>query len=359
MGFNSLRKMFAAVTAMGLISAVSAVGAPGASSGSSLTRARSATTKAHGVSAPIRYSVDIQAIYDAAGNPNLVANFSPDGGLAKPRWSICSPPDVNACTPTNRRIELQPGPTPAGTVFQASATYKGKTYVARSGTWLGTVRATVRPRLDGRPRYHASVTPHGASWIGGWQADPHFRAHSGFESGGRGPNFDLLSVEACRTRSARKCVGLSAPRGYGFGKRPPIVGASFTGWYLFAFDQRFAHDTVFADSGSPAAPPVKTGATVARSAPLGPVIGPPAPSVSILHDAILRGGRVLVARIRCSVRRRVWLQVDDNQTGGVTSTTLTGSELVSIPRQQLRRGQLNVQICVDDGPPVLGKSQFR
>ena len=71
--------------------------------------------------------VGIQAVFDAAGNPELVANFSPDGGLAKARWSICSPPDVTRCTPTPHLVALRPGPVPAGTVFEASATYEGRT----------------------------------------------------------------------------------------------------------------------------------------------------------------------------------------------------------------------------------------
>ncbi len=149
---------------------------------------------------------------------------------------------------------------------------------------------------------------------------------------------------------------------YGFSKRPPVVGAWFTGWYLFAFDQRLAHDTAFAQPGyrTPAVvPAVKAGATVARSAPVGPVIGPRAPRVSILHDAILRDGRVLVARVRCSVRCHVWLQVDDNHTGGEARVPLTGSRFVGISRRQLRQGPLNVQIYVDTGPLVRGKSQLR
>jgi len=108
-----------------------------------------------------------------------------------------------------------------------------------------------------------------------------------------------------------------------------------------------------------AVPAVKASATVAHSAPLGPVIGPRAPKVSILHDAILRDGRVLVARVRCSVRCHVWLQADDNHTGSDARETLTGSGLVGIPRQQLRDGPLNIQIYVGAGPLVRGKSQLR
>lgn len=270
MRINASRKLLAAVTAVGLISAAGAVDAAGTSGGPSSERPRLATAEAQAASASSSYGVDIQAVYDPVGNPDLVANFSPDGGLAKPHWSICSPPDVNVCMPAKRGNEFQPGPIPAGTVFQATATYKGQTYVARSAPWLGTVRAIVVPRLDGHPRYGARVRPHGASWAGGWQTDPTFKSQSGPDSGGRGPNFDLVSVEACRTRTVRRCVNLSAPQGYGFSRRPPVVGAWFTGWYLFAFDQRLAKDTLFAQPayGRPAdVPPVQVSDTVARSAP--------------------------------------------------------------------------------------------
>jgi len=363
MRINASRKLFAAVTAVGLISAAVSVGAAEASGASGWTRGRVVTPKAHGASAWSSYGVDIQAVYDKAGNPSLVANFRPDGGLARPRWSICSPSDPDLCTPTNRATPfLDAGPTPAGTVFQATATYKGQTYGARSASWLGTVRATVAPWLGGHARYRTTVAPHGAGWTGGWETDSTVKPQAGSHSGGRGPNFDFLSVEACRTPEARHCVNLSAPRGYGFSQRPPVVGAWFTGWYLFAFDQRLAHDTSFAEPGygTPAAvPPVKVSGTVARSAPLGPVIGPPAPRVSIRHDAILRDGRVLVARIRCSVRCQVFLQVDDNHTGSAAHLTLAGSGLVGVPRKQLRPRLLNVQISLDAGPLMRGKTQLR
>jgi hypothetical protein len=357
------RKLLVVVGTVGLISAVAGVSAAEALGGRGSTRSRVTAGKAPVASTSTSYGVDIQAVYDRAGNPSLVANFSPDGGLAKPRWSICSPPDVNVCTPANSPSQfLEPGPTVAGVVFQATATYNGHAYLARSAPWHGTVRATVTTRLEGHPRYGASVTPHGASWTGGWETDPTFKPQDGNDSGGRGPDFDFLSVEACRTRAARQCVNLSTPMGYGFSKRPPVVGNWFTGWYLFALDQRFAHDSGFAEPGygtAAAVPPVKASATVARSAPLGPVIGPSAPKVSILREAILTAGRVLVARVRCPIRCGVSLEVDDNHTGSGAHLTLTGSVDVGVSRKELRRGPLRVQIYVDTGPLIRGKTQLR
>jgi hypothetical protein len=321
MKIGATRKLAASVTAAGLILAAGAI------------------------AAPIGNGVSIQALYDKAGNPEMGANFIPNGNLAKPSWSKCPPPNVNICTPASSSQFLRAGPTPAGTVFQASATYRGQTYIARTAPWQGTVQATSPPALEGRPRYQAAVRPEGASWAGGW-----------------GGEFDFLSIEACRTRSATHCVNLSAAEGEGFSSRPAIVGAWFTGWYLFAFDQRLAKDTAFAEPGYPTAagiPPIRAGATVARSAPAGPIIGPTPPKVRILRNASTAAGKVLVARIRCSVTCHVLLQVGDNRTGSSARVTLTGSALVGVPREQLKPGTLDVTLYVDSGPFINGKTRLR
>lgn len=337
------RKIIATMTAIGLIAAGAAIDA-GASGKRTSTIAHETPRTTRYVStpttygAPTRYGVEIQAIYDNAGNPVLNANFSPNGALATPSWSICGPADVNTCTPTtaNHEGELTAGPTPAGTVFQATATYNDHSYTARSATWQGTVRAITPPRLEGPARYNSAVTPLPATWAGGW-----------------GSEFDLVSVQACRTRDATHCVNLSPQKGYGFSDQPPIVGAWFTGWYLFAFDQRLARDTAFAEPAylsAAAIPPVKASQIVARSAPSGAVIGPAPPKVSILTNASISDGRVLVARVRCAVRCRVSVWVADNHTANQANLSLTGSALVGVPRAQLRRGPLTVVISVGDGP---------
>jgi hypothetical protein len=145
--------------------------------------------------------------------------------------------------------------------------------------WLGTVRAITPPRLIGRPAVGATVTARKSRWSGGWQTDPAWRPHDGPDSGGRGAGFDYLRIEACRSRAGEHCVTISAPNeGYGFSNRPPVVAARFANWYLFAFDERFAHDTAFAGVGlsSPEAlPPLKAGPTIARSVPAGPVAATP------------------------------------------------------------------------------------
>ena len=94
-----------------------------------------------------------------------------------------------------------------------------------------------------------------------------------------------------------------------------------------------------------------------RRLPRRPLVDPN--HVSILREAILSGGRVLVARVRCSVRCGVSLEVDDNHTGSGAHVTLTGSVDVGVSRKELRRGPLRVQIYVDTGPLIRGKTQLR
>jgi hypothetical protein len=125
-------------------------------------------------------------------------------------------------------------------------------YVGRTPPWRGTVRATSRPVLDGDARVGAKVTPVAGRWEGGW-----------------GGEFDRVRVQSCRTAHARSCVNLSAQ-----GDGPAVIRPRYAGWYLFAFDERFAKDTAFAEPGygSPeAVPVVAEGSTVSRSDPYGPI----------------------------------------------------------------------------------------
>jgi hypothetical protein len=208
--------------------------------------------------AAARYGVEIQATVDPFGDPQLTANFRPDAGLAEVRWSICSPPDVTRCTRTHRAGGLQPGEVAPGTVFAAIARYHGHTYRARTVPWGGRLRAAAPPRLEGRPEVGAAVEPAGASWTGGW-----------------GSEFSRLRVQACRTITGKHCVTLSAEgEAYPGRGRRAVIRRRYVGWYLFAYDQRLAHDTIFATpayGSAEAVPPLQPGPTVAPSAPIGPV----------------------------------------------------------------------------------------
>jgi hypothetical protein len=290
----------------------------------------------------------IQAVYDAAGNPALAGSF---GDLGVGRWSLCSPRASSSCTPAkSTRGGFEPGPVPAGTVLELTTTYRGQTFAARTVPWRGSVRATARPQLRGRVRVGATVTPIAGRWAGGW-----------------GSESDQLGVEACLTASGRGCVMLGGgEQGCPGGRARAVVGGWFTGWFLFALDGRIARDYIcggVAYGLEADIPPWSVGPTIARSRPLARVIGPPAPTVSIRRRAVVRGGRVLVARIRCSSLCRVQLVVDESSVGQFAShSTLTGSALIGVPSSasfgQLRPGRLQVTVNVDGGPAVKGHTRL-
>ena len=286
----------------------------------------------------------IQAVFDSRGNPLLVANFS--GAGPPPRWSICSPPPNAGCveTPQTRFPFLSPGPEPAGTMFVATETSGGRTYRA-SVTWQGRVTAVSPPSVVGRPRFRAHVTAIAGHWTGGW-----------------GNEFDQLGVEACRTRRGSGCVVLSGGQ-YGCPGQPAraTVGGWLPGMYLFAFDLRLAHDEACAGVGYSypgAVRPWPVQQIVARSAPVGPVTGPPRPTVAVLRHSFVQAGRVVVAHVHCATVCRVSVNVFDGRSSSGARLTLKGSATVGVPRRRLRPGPLTVAMHVDDGPTIGGASRL-
>jgi hypothetical protein len=325
--------------------------------------AAAASLAASAGGAPSRVGTDgvlIDQSYDAAGNPALIANVGNVGGTGRPRWSICSPPNPQVCRATghNRGVDrsafLNPGRSPAGTVFEATLKVGQKTYVARSGVWRGTVRAVSRPTLTGDPRVGSTVTPHAARWAGGWTGQPN-PPEFGFE--GKPPNEDEIVVEACRTATGGDCVNLSpSAESCGGGVSRAVVAKWFSG-YLFAFDARFAVPILCALPGyrSPYdVPPIKAGQTVARSAPRGPVIGSPAPSESLLRDAVIRNGEVLVARIHCPTECTVSVMIAQAPEYPSATVRLIGTQLIGVPRGRLRPGRLHVRVQIGNGPAING-----
>jgi len=239
---------------------------------------------------------------------------------------------------------LNPGPEPAGTVFVATATAGGRTYRAHM-TWQGTVKALSPPRVLGAPRFGAHVTAAAGTWTGGW-----------------GGEFDQLGVEACRTRAGTGCVVLSGGQ-YGCPGQPAnaTAGGWLPGMYLFAYDLRVARDGACAGVGYAypgALPPWPVSQIAARSAPAGPVTGPPRPTVSILRTARVHAGRVLVAAVHCSTVCHVWLDVFGGQSGSGGRATVTGSATVGVPLRQVTPGKLSVVLHVDDGPQISGQSRL-
>ena len=301
-----------------------------------------ASSGGHGHRPPV--SLTIQAVFDSHGNPSLVANSG--GAGPTPRWSICSPPPDATCVQTKktRFPFLNPGPEPAGTVFVATETAGGRTYRA-SVTWLGRVTAVTRPRIVGRPRFGRHVTAIAGRWIGGW-----------------GTESDQLGVEACRTRRGKGCVVLSGGQ-YGCPGQPAraFVGGWLPGMYLFAFDLRVPRDGSCAGVGYSypgAVRPWPVQQIVARSAPVGPVKGPPRPTVAILRHSFVRAGRVVVADVHCATMCRVSVDVFDGRSASGARLTFVGSAAVGVPRRGLRPGPLTVAMHVDDGPTVGGASRL-
>ncbi len=209
---------------------------------------------------PPRNEVAIQAVFDRAGNPLLVANFAPDGSLAVPRWAIC-PPGATACRSAGSHgRELDPGPEPAGTRFVASAVYAGHTYTS-SVTWQGRVRALAPPSLRGSRRVGAVVNPVAGKWSGGW-----------------GSESDQLGVEACRSQRGHHCRLLGGGE-YGCPDRSSRTRLTrrFVSWYLFALEARMPKDGVCAGTGYSSnidLPLWKLGPTVVRSRALGRIAAP-------------------------------------------------------------------------------------
>jgi len=292
----------------------------------------------------VRDTVQIQAVFDPAGDPLLIANFN--GAGLPPRWAICSPAQGGTCEhlKQTKRSSLAPGPEPAGTAFVATATAGGHTYSARA-TWHGRVRALAPPRLLGPAKFGARVTVAAGRWTGGW-----------------GREFDQLGVEACQTKAGSGCVVLSGGQ-YGCPGPPPnaTVGGWLPGLFLFAYDLRSPHDEACAGVGYSypgAIPPWPVQRIVSRSAPAGPVSGPPAPTVSILRTARLHEGRMLVARVHCSTTCRVWLNVFDGQASSAARVTVNGSATVGVPHGRLEPGTLRIALHVDDGPAISGRARF-
>ncbi len=295
---------------------------------------------------PPAYGVDIQAIFNAAGDPWLVANFTPDGSLATPHWSMCPPAPQDACTPAaSKHQELKPGPEPAGTRFVAAARYAGRTYSA-AVTWQGRVQAVSAPAIAGIPREGSVITPLRAQWTGGWQGDS-----------------DQLGVEACARANGTSCRMLGGGElGCPDNTSRPRLRGWFTGWYLFALDARLPTGDACAGTGYYAnadLPVWRVGQTVARSPVLARITGPPRPTVRFLRPAVLTNGALYVARVRCPTRCTGRLDVEGGVSGAGCDFAFRGTRQLGVSPANLRHGMLIVSMHIDDSPDLRAQSTFR
>lgn len=307
-----------------------------------VTAGASFVSAANGARIPA-YGVAIQAVFNGAGNPVLAANFNPDGSLATPHWSICSPDSQGLCTaaaPTGHI--LQPGLEPAGTRFVATASYAGRTYSA-AVTWHGRVQAVSVPGLGGTEREGGVVDPLPARWTGGW-----------------GGEFDQLGVEACVTASGTRCRMLGGGElGCPDHSSRPRLRGWFTGWYLFALDARLPKDEACAGTGystNADLPLWPVGETVVRSPALFKITGPPRPAVRFLRPAVLTNGTLHVARVRCLSRCTVRLEVETSTTGAVHRFSFRGTRRLGVSATDLSPGRLIVVMHIDDGPGLRARS---
>jgi hypothetical protein len=298
------------------------------------------------------------------GNPIPVVSAYPDGAASAIHYAMCRPAS-GACTavPVVNGVPL-PGPQAAGTLFRVRARYHGRLY-SSSARWRGALRAISRPALSGPLRVGATVVARPARWAGGWPTD-----------------INQLAVEACRTRDATHCVMLTgvwlqcARLGCGIGggvigdhstDATTRVGYALSGWFLFSLDARLGPGPGgLVGFSSPAALPVwPTSPIVVRSAPYGPVAGPPGPVVKILDRPRVTGRHVVVASVRCAVSCHAWVTVSltgrhlpsSGHVAWSANRVLQGSAQLgvwgAIPRRRLA-----VAINVGDGPYVRGNTEI-
>lgn len=299
------------------------------------------------------------------GDPVPRVGAYPDGAASLIHYSMCASAAASSCTPVNliNGVPL-PGARPAGTLFKVAARYHGRSY-SSSARWRGTVQVISRPTLRGIPRVGAMIVAKPARWKGGWATD-----------------INQLAIEACRTRAATRCVMLTGVwlvccqlgcgvEGGVVGDRgsdsTTKVGYALSGWYLFSLDARMdpGADGLVGLS-SPAAVPVwHTSAIAARSAPYGPVSGPPGPRVQMFRHAQVIGRHVVVAAVRCAVTCHVWVTVSltskhfasGQRVAWSANKTVEGSARIGV-WGSIRRGRVAVQINVGDGPYLHGHTEI-
>jgi hypothetical protein len=145
--------------------------------------------------------------------------------------------------------------------------------------------------------------------------------------------------------------------------RKTRIGDPLSGWYLFALDARIYPriSGLVGISFAAALPLWKTSATLVRSAPLGPVLGPPPPRVHILPEARVDGRHVTVASVRCAMRCHVWLTVTrwvhHEESLWSANSVIIGTTTVGV-RGSISPGRVVVRINVDDGPYIHGNSRI-
>jgi hypothetical protein len=288
--------------------------------------------------------LSIETGLDPSGNPQLAASYeTPSPGVTPTLiWSVCGPPTMQ-CTPMSSGATFAPGPEPAGTSFQLTENVDGQSFSAGSPQWNGALTVAQPPTIVGELRVGNVASPSPATWTGGF-----------------GPTTDTVGIEACRQPTTGSCVLLSDTNNAFAPHDSPNtrIGGWFTGWFLRAFDQ---HAQGFPIAGvglggplTGYAPPAANALT-SVSAAVGPIAGPPAPTVHPLRHAVIRGRTVLLSRVRCASRCPVVFfgLPRGGPIVGVRAVAGHGESLVGVPVSDLRgRRRISFAVQVSGGPPL-------
>jgi hypothetical protein len=291
-----------------------------------------------------------QHVFTNAGLPQLIANYSPDGGLATPSWKICAP-DCGPVVATGNAFT--PGDQPAGTSFEASTTLAGTTTTAHSRTWLGRVANTAPPTFTGSPVVGSMLTPAAGTWSGGW-----------------GNDYSWLGMRACRAADGQDCHAMNAAA---FGQppsKPLTVDSAYVGWYVGAVETRLAAETAIAGVGySDPTPghvyPLTSPAlaqTVAVSALVGPVTTPSGDDTAgsdsttvtpeftsrlvLRKRALLTSGTLRLGTIRCSSRCVAHVTVKAGGTSIKRRLVVKDAKVITVKRNQLPLAATTARIKV-------------
>ncbi|MDQ8045860.1 MAG: hypothetical protein AAGC46_05505 [Solirubrobacteraceae bacterium] len=213
-----------------------------------------------------------QRYYDAAGNPQAIANIAYVNAPSDPVWRTCTP----ECGDASPGHTIAPGPTPAGTVFEAQSTADGVVSTARTPAWQGQLTNTAPPVVHGDVRVGGVVWAEGGTWTGGWGDDVHG-----------------LRLLACPDATTTTCVPIGNP--YLATTTSLPVHPAYVGWYLRAVDTDFGFSpastaqaiTVY--PGSTTTSPLQTYAPTAVSGPVGPIPPPQTPTAGKVSGKLFVG----------------------------------------------------------------------
>jgi hypothetical protein len=161
------------------------------------------------------------------GWPHLTASSATPSAPA-PRWRVCAP-DCGAVVAEGSTFV--PGPTTVGTTFEATTTAAdGTTIAERTPAWQGRVAVAAPPTVTGEARIGRTVATRPGTWTGGW-----------------GDDFSVSGLRACRTPEATDCreVAPGDPFGPGRQATTAAVDPAFAGWYVGAYEGRYASRTAF------------------------------------------------------------------------------------------------------------------